>query len=149
MSEYIIQPSVPTPADYVRLRTLSGLTPPPASAVSLALSNSIYCLLATTSPTSTSTSPSPGDGRGEVVGMVRLIGDGALFLQLVDVCVVPAHRGRGLGDRLVSQMCEWIDENAGEAYVSLIADPMGQGLYRKKGFVETSGIGMKRSKWGR
>lgn len=139
--QYTIQPSLPSPADYIRLRTLSGLTPPPASAVPLALSNSIHCLLATTSPTS----PDPG----EVVGMVRLIGDGALFLQLVDVCVVPPHQGRGLGDRLVSQMCEWIDENAGEAYVSLIADPMGQGLYRKKGFVETSGIGMKRSKWGR
>ncbi|RSH94092.1 hypothetical protein EHS25_006746 [Saitozyma podzolica] len=144
-SEYIIQPSLPSPADYVRLRTLSGLSPPPASAVPLALSNSIHCLLATTSPTSTSPDPS----EVVVVGMVRLIGDGALFLQLVDVCVDPAHQGRGLGDRLVSRMCEWIDENAGEAYVSLIADPMGQGLYRKKGFVETSGIGMRRSKWGR
>ncbi|GFZ45597.1 hypothetical protein JCM24511_03325 [Saitozyma sp. JCM 24511] len=143
--QYIIQPSLPSPADYVRLRTLSGLTPPPVSAVPLALSNSIHCLLATTSPTS----PEQGEAVSEVVGMVRLIGDGALFLQLVDVCVDPAHQGRGLGDRLVSQMCAWIDENAGDAYVSLIADPMGQGLYRKKGFVETSGIGMRRSKWGR
>jgi len=46
-------------------------------------------------------------------------------------------------------MLEWVDREAPDAYVSLIGDAPAQRLYRSRGFVETFGIGMRRSKWGR
>ena len=81
--------------------------------------------------------------------MVRLIGDGQLFLQVVDMAVLPSHQGKGLGKALLDELLKWVDANASGAYVSLIGDPPGVRLYKSRGFVETNGIGMKRSAWGR
>jgi GNAT superfamily N-acetyltransferase len=66
--------------------------------------------------------------------MGRLLGDGALFLQLVDVAVHPHHQCKGLGKRIIESLVGFADENAPHAYVSLVADPPGQRLYPKYGF---------------
>ncbi|KAF2205877.1 hypothetical protein GQ43DRAFT_158507 [Delitschia confertaspora ATCC 74209] len=89
-----------------------------------------------------STTPSP---TGHAVAMGRLIGDGALFLQLVDVAVHPDHQKKGLGKRIMGLLVEYVDEHAPHAYVSLVADPMGQELYPKFGFEDVRpGVGMFR-----
>ena len=80
--------------------------------------------------------------------MVRLVGDRAVFLLLVDMAVVPVHQGKGVGGRLLDEMLRWVDENAKDACLTLIGDPPGVRLYRSRGFVETSGMGMARSTWG-
>ena len=77
--------------------------------------------------------------------MGRLLGDGALFLQLVDVAVHPEHQNRGLGKRITEALVEFADAHAPFAYVSLVADPLGQRLYPKHGFEDVKpGIGMFR-----
>jgi len=134
--DYTIHHSSPTPTEHIHIRTTSGLTSPPPSRVASALSHSLHCLVARTNT-------------GEAVGMVRLIGDGALFLQIVDMCVHPDHQGRGLGKRLLDGMLAWVDGNCQDAYVSLIADDPGERLYSTRGFVRTTGVGMRRSKWGK
>jgi GNAT superfamily N-acetyltransferase len=42
----------------------------------------------------------------ETVGFARAVSDGVAIAYLADVFVVPDHRGRGLGRRLVSAMVE-------------------------------------------
>lgn len=79
--------------------------------------------------------------------MVRLIGDGHIFLHVTDMCVLPAYRGRGIASKLLDEMLSWIDGNAPDAYVSLIGDPPAQSMYGKKGFKKPDGIGMFRSRW--
>ena len=60
------------------------------------------------------------------MGMCRCIGDGALFLQVVDMAVDPNHQRKGLGKRLLDTMLAWVDEHAPEAYLSLIGDVPSQ-----------------------
>lgn len=77
--------------------------------------------------------------------MGRVIGDGAIFLHVVDMAVRPERQGQGIGSRILRRMLERADACAPDAYISLIADPAGQRLYRSYGFgdVEPS-IGMER-----
>ena len=70
---------------------------------------------------------------GVPVGMGRIVGDGALNFEIVDVAVDPAHQGKGLGRQIMQKIVSWLDENAVKgAYVSLVADVPE--LYAKFGF---------------
>ena len=46
------------------------------------------------------------DGAGDLVAFARAISDGVSIAYLADVFVLPAHRGHGLGVRLVAEMIE-------------------------------------------
>ncbi|HEY4427752.1 MAG TPA: GNAT family N-acetyltransferase [Solirubrobacteraceae bacterium] len=77
----------------------------------------------------------------EQVGFGRAVSDLATVAYLADVYVLPAHRGRGLGIELVSEI---IDGGAGETGGDVAAIPRevrwllhtadAQGLYAKLGF---------------
>ena len=41
-----------------------------------------------------------------VVGMGRVIGDGGLFFQVVDIAVLPAYQGQGLGKQIMAAITE-------------------------------------------
>ncbi|CAO3614073.1 unnamed protein product [Mucor fragilis] len=71
-----------------------------------------------------------------VVGMGRLIGDGYLFLQVVDIGVLPEHQKKGLGKRIMKALMDWIDKNTTrDCYVSLFAVSKAYLLYESFGFV--------------
>lgn len=80
--------------------------------------------------------------------MGRIVGDGGTAFQIVDICVCPAHQGRGLGKRIMAALTEELERRApATAYVSLIADGPARFLYEKFGFVDTArhdSIGMYR-----
>ncbi|CAI6336698.1 unnamed protein product [Periconia digitata] len=145
-SEYVIIPGKPSPQYYRDLRELAALTPPPPDAMSesvpRSLENSWYMLVAYESKHLVDGKPAPGQNP---VGMGRLVGDGALFLIMCDIAVHPDHQRKGIGKRISQMLVQHVDANAPHAYVSLVADPMGQALYPKFGFesVEPS-VGMFR-----
>lgn len=146
-TEYVVMQGLPTPKVYHDLRELANLTPPPPEvlreAVPKSLQNSFACFLAyerkhMIDETTPGTDQIP-------VAMGRLLGDGALFLQLCDVAVHPDHQRKGLGKRIMKELVDFVDKNAPHAYVSLSADPLGQRLYPQFGFEDmTPGIGMYR-----
>lgn len=77
--------------------------------------------------------------------MGRLIGDGGLFYQVVDMAVMPEHQSRGLGKAIMQRLIDYIDAHApAGAYVSLIADGDANKLYAQYGFKPTAlrSIGM-------
>jgi ribosomal protein S18 acetylase RimI-like enzyme len=137
---------LPSAQEYHDLRKLANLTPPPLDAAAKALPNSFACFLAFERIVMLDEStPAPGQAP---VAMGRLLGDGALFLQLCDVAVHPDHQRKGLGKRIMKSCVDYIDEHAPDAYASLIADPLAQKLYPQFGFEDVKpGVGMFRCRW--
>jgi GNAT superfamily N-acetyltransferase len=68
-----------------------------------------------------------------MVGFARAISDGVALAYLADVFVLPAHRGHGLGQRIVRAM---IDDGPGANSRWLLHTEDAHDLYRKFGFVE-------------
>lgn len=142
-SDYVVLEGLPSPQLYHDLRKLSGMTPPPLEAVPKSLANSFYCILAYERKGMIDAA-TPGPGQ-KAVAMGRLLGDGALFLQLCDVAVHPDHQRRGLGKRIMQKLVDYVDEHAPYAYVSLVAEPKAQKLYPLYGFRDVApSVGMFR-----
>lgn len=115
-------PSVPT---YQALRVGSGLSSKTDEAAERGLPNTLFAvqILHDSTP----------------VGMGRVIGDGGCFFQVVDIAVLKAHQGKGLGKRIMGEILKYIEANVpASGYVSLIADGQAQDLYAQFGFVHTA-----------
>jgi ribosomal protein S18 acetylase RimI-like enzyme len=123
--EYTITAETPSPEDYCRLRVAAGLSPKSLDQARLGLPHTFHAVVVRR--------------EGRAIGMGRAIGDGALFLQIVDIAVEPAHQGRGLGKKIMAALMRHIkDACPGGTYVSLIADGEAKNLYRRFGFAETA-----------
>lgn len=109
LERYVWVETVPSAADFCRLRRIAGLSPRPQEAVEKALPNSCYAIHVTL--------------EGIPVGMGRIVGDGVLNLEIVDVAVDPQHQGKGLGRGIMEHLVAWLDAHACQgAYVTLMAD---------------------------
>ena len=67
----------------------------------------------------------------EQVGCARVVTDYATFAYLADVFVLPGHRGRGLGRRLVRAM---VEDGPGRDFRWLLHTADAHGLYAGFGF---------------
>ena len=116
---YQIVEQVASVDDFLKLRKETGLTPRNYQAAKVALPNSLYGVQIIVNQ--------------EVVGMARVVGDGALNFEIVDVAVLPDHQRKGYGNLLMSCVMKYLDTVAGEsAYITLMADVPA--LYEKFGF---------------
>jgi GNAT superfamily N-acetyltransferase len=79
------------------------------------------------------------------IGFCRAYTDGVSFVYLADVYVLPAYRGRGLGEELVREMVER-GPHAGIRWLLHTSDM--HPLYRKLGFGEPSRKMMERPSHG-
>lgn len=70
---------------------------------------------------------------GELVGLARVLDDGALYASVWDVIVRPEFQRRGLGRAL---MAEVLTHTADRYLVSLVSTAAGESLYRQEGFQE-------------
>lgn len=168
MSAYTITHEIPSAQDYCNLRKMTGLTGKAVAAAAVGLPNSLFAVQIYTQPqlnhSSRSSTPSSDDSslslpddlsstfsedslsddgssneEPECIGMARVIGDGGLFFQIVDVAVHPAHQGHGLGFRMMQEIEEWLVANVPESgRVGLVADGKAQSLYEKFAFRETA-----------
>lgn len=68
---------------------------------------------------------------GEQVGFARAVSDGLGFAYLADVIVLEAHRGHGLGKRIVQRM---IEEGPGAHFRWTLFTSDAHGLYEQFGF---------------
>ncbi|WP_439472460.1 GNAT family N-acetyltransferase [Brevundimonas sp.] len=130
---YAIVERTPSVEDYLRLRTVAGMGRKSAEAAAAGLPHTLFAIVI--------------EHEGRAVGMGRLVGDGALFLQVVDIAVEPAHQGQGLGKAIMAALMAWTERHAlPGTYVSLIADGEAKRLYAQYGFTETApkSVGMAR-----
>ena len=134
-SPYTTRLAIPSVATYQQLRIAAGLSAKTTEAATRGLPHSLFAVQVL-----------HGDA---VVGMGRIIGDGGCFYQVVDIAVLPAHQGKGLGKLIMREIMQFIEtEVPTSAYVSLIADGQAQELYAQFGFQHTApasvGMALKR-----
>lgn len=121
---------------YMNLRVYSGLSAKTNEATAIGLKNTLHftCLK---------------DNEGNYIGMGRVIGDGGTACQVVDICVLPQWRGKGLSKIIMEDIMVFINnELPASCYISLVADGKACDLYKKYGFEDTlplsRGMAMKR-----
>lgn len=123
LGNYLLLEEPVSVENFIRLRQVSGLSPRPANSVAVGLRNSLYGVQIKFG--------------SETVAMGRIVGDGGLNFDLVDIAVEPEHQGKGLGRMLMEALLAYIKGNVEPgAYVTLMADVPG--LYEKFGFHYTS-----------
>lgn len=124
-SPYTLRLETPDADTYRRLRTGAGLSAKTAEAAARGLPNSLFAVQVVHD--------------GAAIGMGRVIGDGGCFYQVVDIAVLPAHQGRGLGKLIMQEISRYLEQQVPtSAYVSLIADGQAQDLYAQFGFRPTA-----------
>ncbi len=80
------------------------------------------------------------DQNGAMIGFARAFGDGG-SAYLGDVYVLPAHRGAGLGQAIVSMM---IEDGPGAGWRWMLHTSDAHGLYRRFGFAAPGGRYLER-----
>lgn len=130
IEDYQLTAATPSIEDYLRLRINAGLSAKAEANAVAGLPNTWFAVVARRD--------------GQVVGMGRIIGDGGLFFQIVDMAIEPAHQGRGLGKAIMTALMDRLRSHAQGAYVSLIADGEANRLYAQYDFEPTmpKSIGM-------
>ncbi|WP_281931832.1 GNAT family N-acetyltransferase [Roseibium album] len=125
----------PNPEDFARLRAECGWGEISLKAARRALRGSLIDLTCF-------------DGT-ELVGMGRVVGDGALYFYLQDIIVKPTHQGRAIGRQIVSKLTDEAVARAEiGATIGLMSAKDKEGFYENFGFqvrpTEQLGAGMSR-----
>jgi ribosomal protein S18 acetylase RimI-like enzyme len=76
---------------------------------------------------------------GRIVGMGRVISDGASDGYIQDVVVFPEFRGRGIGREIIRRLTDRCVD-AGLTWIGLVAEPGTQKFYEKLGFQPLTGF---------
>lgn len=125
---YTITPGHPPVDTYLDLRRDTGLSPKTVDQAKAVVSGSgsWYALIVTHIETK------------EIIGMGRVIGDGAWYFHIADMAVRDDHQRKGLGNAILGLLLREIEAKAPNGpYVNLVADFAGRRLYAKHGFKET------------
>jgi len=76
------------------------------------------------------------DDAGGLLGMARLLDDGALYATVWDMIVDPPHQHTGIGRAIFDCI---LARAGGRSLVGLVATSDGEPMYRAAGFAERSG----------
>lgn len=129
-SELIWEERAPGVSEYLRLREACGMMPRRDASAETGLANSLYVVTVRTP-------------KAELIGMGRVVGDGACFFQIVDIMVSPERQGEGIGTEMMERIMSFLGEAAdAQAHVNLFATPRAVPLYERFGFQLTDGIAM-------
>lgn len=113
---------LPTPKDHLALCAAAGLSAPHESIVAIGLDNSLYGVTA-------------HHRQNGLVGMVRVVGDGAIFFEIVDAAVHPNFQRQGVGRQLMQNVLGWLERHAHRtAFVTLHANAGSEAFYQSLGF---------------
>ena len=121
MGDYRLVERALSVEDYKRIRVAAGLSDKDAGAAKVGLANTVFGVCV--------------ESEGRVVGIGRIVGDGALFFEVVDIAVLPEHQGRGLRAKIMDALMGYLRENATPgAFVSLTSARSVSGFYERYGF---------------
>lgn len=109
---------------YQHIRAECGMSMKTQTAAEIGLKHSLYSVIIR--------------HKESIIGMGRVIGDGGIACQVVDICVVPDYQGFGVGKMIMNCIMGFIEKNLpSSCYISLIADGDASFLYEKYGFKDT------------
>lgn len=120
-----------TAEDFIRLKMAAGFIERPLEQAEKAVKNSLFNVTAICG--------------GKVVGMGRLVGDGAMYWYLQEIIVQPEYQGKGIGKSIVNRLLEHIRSAAIPGTIidiGLTAVKGKEPFYEKFGFtVRPTGMG--------
>lgn len=74
-----------------------------------------------------------------IIGMGRIVGDGAMYFYIQDVAVLPDHQGKGIGEQIIERLLEYTRGHCSEgAFVGLFASHGKDKFYERFGFKDHS-----------
>ncbi len=118
------------PEDFIRLRATTGFADIPVEHARKALRNGLINVSAIKD--------------GELIGMGRLVGDGAMYWYLQEIVVLPEYQGMGIGTMIVNHLVNYAVNNSSTGSFTTIGGVSAkgkEGFYQKLGFeVISNGI---------
>ena len=134
--KYILLDNVLHADDFLRLRNEVNFTLKTSEQADLAIRNGLFNVVAMS--------------EGVIIGMGRLIGDGAMYFYLQDIAITPQYQGKGVGRAIVMHLIEYVKKTAipgTQVVIGLSAAKGKDPFYEKLGFAsrpsETGGPGMQ------
>lgn len=109
--------------DFVRLRIETGFAGVPVEHARKALQNGLLNVSAIY--------------HGELVGMGRLVGDGAMYWYLQEIVVLPEFQRKGIGTMIVNHLVDYAKANSITGNFTTIGGVSAKGkepFYKKMGF---------------
>ena len=89
------------------------------------------------------------DEQGNILGMGRIVGDGAVICYIQDLIVIPDSQGNGVGTKIINRLKEYVDsirEDGTTMMLCLMCAKGRESFYEKNGFMirptENLGPGM-------
>jgi GNAT superfamily N-acetyltransferase len=122
MEEVIVSECLPTVSEYIGVRTTMGWGRIDEEAANRTIQAAAFtvCLRR----------------QDRLVGIARVMGDGAMYFFLADLIVDPEFRGSGYGDRLMHAVTSYFDRSAMPgATITLVPLNGWETFYEKFGFV--------------
>lgn len=118
---YTVVERTPTVEDYNRVRASAGLMVKDEIAAERGLANTLHAVCITCGETT--------------VGIGRVIGDGGLFFDIVDIAVMAEHQRKGVGNMIMKSLMNYIEAHARPtALISLMANRGVAQFYERYGF---------------
>jgi ribosomal protein S18 acetylase RimI-like enzyme len=75
----------------------------------------------------------------KVIGMGRIVGDGAIYYYIQDIVVHPKYQGYGIGKEIMNTLMSYIENNApNKAFIGLFASEGKVDFYEKYDFKDYS-----------
>ncbi|MCR4996252.1 MAG: GNAT family N-acetyltransferase [Butyrivibrio sp.] len=119
-----------TPEEFVRLRNATGFADIPVEHARKALQNGLINVSAMKD--------------GELIGMGRLVGDGAMYWYLQEIVVLPEYQRQGIGTMIVNHLVDYAVKNSSTGKFTTIGGISAngkEGFYKNLGFeVISNGI---------
>lgn len=121
--QYELADNILTAEDFVRLKVATGFMDRPLEQADKAIKNGLFNVSAVHDD--------------KVIGMGRLVGDGAMYWYLQEIIVLPEYQGQGIGRAIVERLLEHIKCEAlprTGVQVGLTAVKGKEPFYEKFGF---------------
>lgn len=120
MDNWTIREELPSVEEYNELRRAAGWQAFPRRQCESGLQASLFCVCVRQ--------------QERIVGMGRIVGDGAIYFYLQDVVVRPECRGQGVGRAIVDRLLELLRRHAPGMPIRLMAAPGSARFYENLGF---------------
>jgi GNAT superfamily N-acetyltransferase len=116
----------PTPEEFAELRAQVGWGNTDLKMAAVGLEQSLFHVTARMG--------------SKLVGMGRVVGDGAMFFYVQDVVVVPKYQGKGIGNLLMEQIENYLSKSASEgSTIGLLSAQGKEPFYSRYGYSQRTG----------
>ena len=126
MKKYKFKNNIPTLEEYTYLCESVGWTNyMNFEVVETSLKNSIHCITV--------------NDNEQIVGMGRIVGDGAIYFYIQDIVVHPEYQKKGIGNEIMNLLVDYLNLHAPDkAFVGLFASQGKESFYEKFDFKDYS-----------